>query len=271
MKKNLAPILIDSHAHLSAEAFDQDRDQVLKRAFQGRIGAILCPSDMTEPKELQISMDLAERYENITIAAGVHPHNAKSFEPHHAQKMAELAKAKKIRAIGEIGLDFYYKFSTPHQQEEALRDQLHLAEILNLPVILHSRESGKELATVIQTEQFTRGGILHCFSGDWETAKKMMDLDFFISFSGIITYPGAYNLREVAKKIPLERLLFETDSPYLVPLPYRGKKKRNEPIFVIEVAEALAAIKNVSLNELARRTFENFKFLFMFEIKNLRC
>lgn len=225
---------------------------------------------MTEPDELQVSLDLAEKYENIIIGVGVHPHNAKSFTPSCAQKVKELAEAKKICAIGEIGLDFHYNFSTPHEQQEALRQQLQLAQILNLRVILHSRESGKELAKIIQEESFTQGGILHCFSGDWEMAKKMMKLDFYISFSGVITYPKAYLLREVARKIPSERILVETDSPYLVPLAYRGKIKRNEPAYVREVAKMLAEIKDISLEELARQTSENFKSLFLFEIKNLR-
>lgn len=271
MKENLALTLVDSHAHLSLENFDEDRAQVIKRAFQQGIKAILCPGEVTEPKSLQICLDLTEKYDNIIAAAGVHPHLAKAFNLDCARKIEELATARKIKAVGEIGLDFHYKFSPPYEQEEALRNQLNLAQKLGLPVILHSRKSGEQLTRAIQEEHFTRGGVLHCFTEDWEMAKKMMNLNFFISFSGILTFPKAHLLREVAKKITLERLLVETDSPYLVPFPYRGRKKRNEPVYVKEVAKTLAEIKSLSLEELAERTSNNFKSLFPFEIKNLRC
>lgn len=271
MKKNQPIILVDSHAHLSLEDFNEDRHLVIQRAFEGGIQAVLCPAEVTEPKSIEIAVDLTGKYKNIIAAAGVHPHYAQAFNSDHGQKIQDLAKAKKIKAVGEIGLDFHYKFSPPRQQEETLRYQLHLAQELDLPVILHSRESEKELIIAIQEEHFTRGGVLHCFTESWKMAKKMMDHNFFISFSGILTFPKAYLLREVAKKIPLEKVLIETDSPYLVPLPYRGKIKRNEPLYVKEVAKTLAEIKNLSLEELAGRTSENFESLFLFEIKNLRC
>lgn len=258
--------MIDSHAHLSMKQFDEDREPVIERAFRAGIEAILCPADIVEPEGLEITFGLTEKYNNIIAVAGVHPHNAKSFEHGCILKIQELAKARKIKGVGEIGLDFHYNFSPPAQQEEALRHQLELAEKLHLPVILHSRKSGRDLERTIQDLRFTQGGIVHCFTEDWETAKKMMDHNFYISFSGILTFPNAHPLREVAKKIPLEKLLVETDSPYLVPQPYRRKKKRNEPVFVKEVARTLAEIKNLSLNTLARQTSGNFKSLFMFEI-----
>jgi len=259
-------LMIDSHAHLCMDQFDTDRDQVLQRAFHAGIQAILCPADIFEPKSLETTLGLTERYQNIIAVAGVHPHNAKSFNPDDSLKIEELAAARKIKGVGEIGLDFHYNFSSPSHQEKALRYQLELAEKLNLPVILHSRESGKELNKAIQDARFTRGGIVHCFTEGWETAKTMMDHNFFISFSGILTFPNAYPIREVAEKIPCERLLIETDSPYLIPHPLRKEKKRNEPAFVIEVAKALAEIKSLSLQELTRQTSENFKSIFQFEI-----
>ncbi len=263
--------IIDSHAHMCMNQFDKDRDQVLQRAFQAGIQAILCPADILEPSDLEITLMLTERYQNIIAVAGVHPHHAKSFNPNDMPQVEELAAAQKIKGIGEIGLDFHYNLSPPSHQIEALRCQLELAEKLNLPVILHSRESGNELEKVIQDVRFTRGGILHCFTEDWETAKNMMDHNFLISFSGILTFPNAYPLREVAKKIPIDRLLIETDSPYLIPHPLRREKKRNEPAFVIEVAKTLAEIKNLSFHEVAMQTSESFKSLFMFEISNSRC
>lgn len=263
--------LVDSHAHLDMEEFDKDRDEVIKRALKEGIRAILCPAELTSTKSIKIILDLIKKYGNIIAAAGVHPHQAKHFNLNFAKKIEELAKAKKIKAVGEIGLDFFYGFSPTREQEEAFRFQLNTAQNLGLPVVVHSRNSGKNVARAVEEEHFTKGGILHCYSEDWKLAKRMLDYNFFISFSGILTFPKAQLLRDVAQKIPLEKLLVETDSPYLAPVPFRGKKKRNEPAFVIETAKVLAELRKLSLDELAEITSRNFESLFMFEIKNLRC
>lgn len=263
--------LVDSHAHLDMEEFDDDRDQVVLRAFQEGIKSILCPADVTNPKSIENTFDLAKKYKNLIAAAGVHPHQAKHFTASHTQRIEELAGEKKVKAVGEIGLDFYYDFSPRQEQEEVFRQQLSLAEKLELPVIVHSRNAGKEVAKSIEEEHFSKGGILHCFTEDWSLAKRMMDKNFYISFSGILTFPKAQPLREIAEKIPLEKLLVETDSPYLVPFPLKGKIKRNEPAHVIETAKVLAGIKKIPLDELACATSQNFESLFMFEIKNPRC
>lgn len=257
--------LVDSHAHLDMEEFDEDRTEVVERASREGIKAILCPAEVTNPKSLQKTFALIDKYESLIAAAGVHPHQAKLFNPECIKKIEELAKAKKIKAVGEIGLDFYYNLSPPHEQEEAFRRQLRIAQELGLPVVIHSRNSGKKLALAIEEENFTKGGVLHCFSEDWDTAKRMMSNSFLISFSGILTFPNAQPLREVAQKVPLDKLLVETDSPYLVPVPYRGQKKRNEPAHVIEVARVLAGLKKVSLEELANITSRNFESLFLFD------
>ncbi len=262
----MKPSLVDSHAHLSMKDFDQDREQVIEKAFKEGISAILCPADLTEEPSVEITLGLTRKHSSIIAAAGVHPHNAKSFTAQCLQRTEHLAMTRKIHAVGEIGLDFHYNFSSPSEQKQALRQQLNAAQKLGLPVILHSRKSAEEIIKAIMEERFTRGGVVHCFSEDWEMARKMMGRDFFISFSGIITYPKAHPLREVARRIPLERLLVETDSPYLVPLSCRGRKKRNEPAFVREVAQALAEIKDISMEELAEKTTKNFHSLFMFEI-----
>lgn len=258
----MIPPLVDSHAHLSMKAFNEDRDLVIQRAVQEGISAILCPAEITDPENLKITLDLIEKHENIIAAGGVHPHQAKRFSSDCQPKIEELAKTKKIYAVGEIGLDFHYNFSPPSNQKNVFRLQLNIAKELGLPVVIHSREAGNEVALAVEEEQFTHGGILHCFTEDWEFAKRMMNNSFFISFSGILTFPQAHLLREVAKKVPLEKLLVETDSPYLVPVPHRGHKKRNEPIFVKETAELLAGLKNVSLEYLADTTTQNFKSLF---------
>jgi TatD DNase family protein len=262
--------LVDSHAHLDMEEFDEDRSQVVERAFEQGIKAILCPAEVTHAQSVPKILDLIEKYQSLIAAAGVHPHQAKSFSPECTRRIKELAEAKKIKAIGEIGLDFHYNLSTPAEQEDAFRHQLNLAQELGLPVVVHSRNSGKKLVQAVEEEHFSQGGVLHCFTEDWEVAKQMMNRNFFISFSGILTFSKAPLLREVAKKIPLEKLLVETDSPYLVPVPFRGLKKRNEPAYVVEVAKVLAEIKDIALEELSEVTSRNFEFLFSFEIKNLR-
>jgi len=263
--------LVDSHAHLDLEDFDPDRNQVLERAFQAGVKIILCPADITKPKSLQITMELITKYDNLLAAAGIHPHQAKYFKLDLAPKIRKLASSKKIVAVGEIGLDFHYNFSLPKEQIETFRHQLNLAQELALPVVVHSRKAGQEVAHSVKEEHFSRGGILHCFTEDWETAKRMMNYNFLISFSGILTFPKAQSLREVAQKIPLESLLIETDSPFLVPVPYRGKNKRNEPSYVLEIAKVLANIKNTSLAALAGTTTRNFKSIFKFEKKDMRC
>lgn len=263
--------LVDSHAHLDMEEFDKDRDEVIKRALKEGVRAILCPAELTSTKSIKVILDLIKKYENIIAAAGVHPHQAKHFNRNFTKKIEELAKTEKIKAVGEIGLDFFYSFSPIHEQEEVFRFQLNTAQNLGLPVVVHSRNSGKNVARAVEEEHFTKGGVLHCFSEDWKLAKRMLDYNFFISFSGILTFPKAQLLRDVAQKIPLEKLLVETDSPYLAPVPFRGKKKRNEPAFVIETAKVLAELRKLSLDELAEITSRNFESLFMFEIKNLRC
>jgi TatD DNase family protein len=258
----MAYTLVDSHAHLDMEEFDEDREQVVQRAFQEGIKSILCPADVTNPRSVEKTLDLIEKYESLIAAAGVHPHQAKHFTPRHAQIIEELAGEEKVKAVGEIGLDFHYDFSPRQEQEKAFRHQLSVAQKLGLPVVVHSRNAGKEVAKAIEEEHFSKGGILHCFTEDWTLAKRMMDHNFFISFSGILTFPKAQPLREIAKKIPLEKLLVETDSPYLIPLAYRGIKKRNEPAHVIEIAKVLAELKKTSLEKLAWATSKNFESLF---------
>jgi len=255
--------LVDSHAHLDMAEFDADRDEVILRAFAAGIKSILCPADITEAKSVQTTIGLIEKYPSLISAAGIHPHQARLFRPDCAQRIEELAKAKKIKALGEIGLDYHYDFSTRQDQMQAFRFQLRLAQELGLPVIIHSRNAGAEVISAIEEERFTRGGVLHCFTEDWDVARKMIQLRFFISFSGILTFPKARSLREVAKKVSLDRLLVETDSPYLAPVPYRGIKKRNEPAFVRETARVLADLKNIPLDQLAGATSSNFYSIFV--------
>jgi TatD DNase family protein len=251
--------------------FDNDRHEVIQRAFQEGIGAILCPMELTEENELQTVLDTIQAHPNIFASGGVHPHNAKNFNPDCVQKIKELAHSRTIHAVGEIGVDFHYNFSPADTQIEVFRMQLNIAQEVGLPVVIHSRKARDEVLKAIIEEEFTQGGILHCFTEDWEFAKEMMEYDFLISFSGILTFPKAQSLREVALQTPLKKTLIETDSPYLVPTPYRGKIQRNEPVYVKETAKLLAELKNVSIEKFAEKTTNNFESLFQIEIKKPRC
>ncbi|MCJ7588308.1 MAG: TatD family hydrolase [Candidatus Aminicenantes bacterium] len=244
------------------EAFDPDREEVVARAFGAGLEAILCPADLTVGRSLEIILDLRLRPPRILAAAGVHPHQARLFDPDCRARLHALAAERRIAAVGEIGLDFHYHFSEAADQRLAFRTQLGIAKDLGLPVIVHSRNAGVEILEAVSEAGLTRGGVLHCFSETWEIAGKALDLGFTISFSGILTFPGAANLRDVARKVPAGRLLVETDSPYLAPVPFRGKVRRNEPAWVAETAKVLAGLRNESLEELAAVTTGNFKTLF---------
>jgi TatD DNase family protein len=265
------PGLVDSHAHLDMAEFDSDRSDVVRRALAAGVVAVLCPADLTRAASLPSIAGLAVEFPTVLAAAGVHPHQAKDFGPGHIRELGELAARKAIRAVGEIGLDYHYDFSPAVLQKEALRAQLAFAEGAGLPAILHSRLSGPDIIASVDGAGFRRGGILHCFTEDWSTARAMLDRGFFISFSGILTFPKAGELRDVAGKAPLDRLLVETDSPYLAPVPYRGSARRNEPAFVVETARVLAGIRGLSLEDLAGATTRNFAGLFPFEKTEGAC
>lgn len=263
--------LVDSHAHLDMAEFDPDRADAVRRAFAAGIVAILCPADLTRAASLQALTALASEFPTVLAAAGVHPHQAKDFGAAHADELKSLAGRRVIRAVGEIGLDYHYDLSPPDVQREVLRRQLVLAGEAGLPVILHSRLAGPDIIAAVDGERFAGGGVLHCFTEDWETARAMLERGFFVSFSGILTFPKAGGLREVAAKVPLDRLLVETDAPYLAPVPYRGSGRRNEPAFVVETARVLAGLKGLALEDLAEATTQNFSGLFPFEKTGGQC
>jgi len=248
--------LVDSHAHLDMEDFDPDRESVLDRAHASGIAAILCPIEISSPRSAQVVLDLAARHDWIFAAAGLHPHRVSGRKPGVLAGIEKLASEKKIRAVGEIGLDFRYSYSSPDDQRQLFREQLLLAERLALPAIIHSRTAGAEIAALIRETGFSRGGILHCFTEDWEFARQMMAAGFYISFSGILTFPNARPLREVAARVPLDRILVETDAPYLAPVPFRGR--RNEPAYVIETAKLAAGLKKMSGEEFFEAVGRNF-------------
>ncbi|MBN1272200.1 MAG: TatD family hydrolase [Candidatus Aminicenantes bacterium] len=264
-------MLVDSHAHLDMEDFDGDRKLILERAEKAGVKAILCPFEISSSSSRNKTLALCRTQKNIFAAGGVHPHQASQFREQHRKKLIEMAKKGTIHAIGEIGLDFFYNYSLPDIQRKVFREQLILAEEVDLPVIIHSRNAGPDVCQIVRETQFTRGGVLHCFSEDETTANHMLEEGFYISFSGILTFPKAQSVRDIAAKIPMERLLVETDSPYLTPVPFRGKIKRNEPAYVVETARVLAGLRKMPFKNLADQTTLNFKTVFAIEIKVARC
>ncbi|MGB9906693.1 MAG: TatD family hydrolase [Candidatus Saccharicenans sp.] len=255
--------LIDSHAHLDLPDFNQDRPQVVARARQQGVCWILCPLDLCSEESLENGRQLQEKEGGrIFLAAGVHPHQASQLNSGHLETIKKLAAEKKIVAVGEIGLDFHYNFSPPEKQVEAFRLQLELAAELKLPVIIHSRLAEKRLLELIPPSGFPSRGLLHCYTESPTTAKKMVERGFLVSFSGILTYPRADDLRDTARKLPLDCLLVETDSPYLTPVPEKQVHRRNEPAFVVSTARRLADLHQISLDSLAETTTANFFSLF---------
>jgi TatD DNase family protein len=262
-------ILVDSHCHIADSAFDADRATVIERAENANVRFMLSVGT-GEPASgnFEQTIKIAEARENIFASIGIHPHDAKTFDEQAEQQLINLAKSsRKVVAWGEIGLDFYYDHSPREIQEQVFRRQIRIARDLRLPIIIHSRDANDETVQIL-TEECTRadfaGGVMHCFGGTAAMAEELMKIGFYISFAGNVTFKKADNLREAALVVPLEKLLVETDCPYLAPVPLRGK--RNEPAFVVETAKFLAGFKGVELEELARATTENFFRLFKIQI-----
>ena len=255
-------MFIDSHSHLDDERFNEDRDILIKSLKDNKVDiAINIGADL----ETSInSVNLANKYDNIYATIGVHPHSASEVTLETLNKFRQMSKNKKVVAIGEIGLDYYYDNSPRDLQRKWFKEQVELAKELNLPVVIHSRDATQETFDIIKEAQDgTLRGVLHCFSGSIQMAIEYIKLGFYISIGGPVTFKNARVVREVAESVPLDKLLIETDSPYLTPEPYRGK--RNEPMFVRYVAEKIAEIKKISVEELASHTSRNTKELF--EIK----
>jgi TatD DNase family protein len=257
-------MLVDSHAHIDGPEFDEDREQVIERARAAGVTAILnVGTGDPHSGAFERAVTLAQQHEKIYTALGVHPHDARLFDAEAEQRMASLVSGNsRVIAWGEIGLDFHYDNSPRDAQKNVFRRQLQLAREANLPVIIHTREAEVETIEIIKSEASDERqiGVMHCFSGSEQLAMQAVELGFYISFSGIITFKKAEELRAVAQKVPLERLLVETDCPYLAPIPFRGK--RNEPAYVLEVARCLAELRNLSLEEMAQITSNNFSSLF---------
>ncbi len=255
------PALVDSHAHLDGRQFESDREATIQRALQNGISHIL-----TVGCDLQSSLAsvaLAEQYEQIYASVGVHPHDATEITPATLAQLKDLLSHAKVVALGEIGLDFFRDRSPRETQRSAFRQQIQLAREVGKPIIVHDRDAHDEVVQILQEEDAAAvGGVLHCFSGDLAMARKCLELGFYLSFPGTITYPKNDAAREVVRAIPIDRMLVETDCPYLSPQQFRGK--RNEPAYVRYTAERVAEIKGLSIEDVARVTSRNSFDLFGF-------
>jgi len=254
--------LIDSHAHIDFPQFADDREAMLERARAAGVSALLAIGTGPGPEKLDSALPYADQYDWIYASVGIHPHEAKQVTPQHLEELAKLAKHPKVIAWGEIGLDYFYDHSPRDIQQQVFRDQMALARDAKLPIIIHCRDAWPDCLALI--EEVWRptgiGGILHCFTGTIQEARRGLDAGFMISFAGNSTYPKTQHIRDAAKEVPLDRILIETDSPFLAPQPYRGK--RNEPAYVTEVARTLANVRNLSPEELAASTAANFRRFF---------
>lgn len=256
--------LVDSHCHIDGERFEDDRDEVVQRAKDSGVAAMLVVgTGDPRTEEIEGAVRVAEKYDGVYASVGVHPHDAKFYDDEAEAKLVSLCEGSpKVIAWGEIGLDYYYDHSPRDVQRNVFRRQLRTAKRLGLPVIIHSRDADDETVEILKEECSYDGfrGILHCFGGTPDMAQELMPLGFMVSFAGNVTFKKADNLREATKVVPMDRLLIETDSPFLSPEPHRGK--RNEPAFVAKTAEFLSGLYGVSAEELAERTSENFFKLF---------
>ncbi|HZN00511.1 MAG TPA: TatD family hydrolase [Pyrinomonadaceae bacterium] len=256
-------MFVDSHAHIDGPEFDADREEMIERARAAGVATILNVGT-GDPRAgvFERAVDVGKKYESVYTAIGTHPHDARFYDDKAEEKIKTLVQEEHVLAWGEIGLDFHYDNSPRDVQVEVFKRQLRAARECDLPVVIHTREAESETIEILKNdyEGAERRGVFHCFSGSMELAQRAIELGFMISFSGIVTFKKADELREVSKQVPLDRLLIETDCPYLTPIPYRGK--RNEPAYVVEVARCLAGIHGVGLEEIGRLTSENFKSFF---------
>jgi TatD DNase family protein len=257
-------MLVDSHAHLDGPKFDADRQEVLDRARAAGLVSILAIGSGTGPGSLDCAIRISEQYDWVFASVGIHPHEAKLTTPGDFTELESLAKHPRVLGFGEIGLDYHYDHSPREVQQSVFVRQMEIAQAARLPIIIHCRPSENSENAWIDCLGLIRehwaptglGGILHCFTGERRHAEQALDMGFMISFSGNVTFPKAENIREVAESVPGDRMLIETDSPFLAPVPYRGK--RNEPAFVAKTAEKIAELRGVDAHEIGAITAQNF-------------
>ncbi|MFD0717116.1 TatD family hydrolase [Paenibacillus sp. GCM10027626] len=247
-------MLIDTHTHLDSYKFDEDRAEVIERAFASGVGKLINVGFNRET--IPTTMKLAEQYENIYAVVGWHPVDSIDMKDGDLEWIASLCDHEKVVAIGEIGLDYHWDTSPKDVQQRVFRQQIALAKHKKMPIVIHNRDAHEDVVRILKEENARDvGGVMHCFSGSWETAKQCLDMNFYISFGGPVTFKNSRVPKEVLAKVPLDRILIETDSPYLAPHPHRGK--RNESSYVRHVAETAAEITGKSMEEIAKITYEN--------------
>ncbi|PYY00646.1 MAG: TatD family deoxyribonuclease [Acidobacteria bacterium] len=257
-------MLVDSHAHLEGPRFDSDRAEMLERARAAGVVSILAIGSGTGPGTLDCAIRIAEQHDWIYASIGIHPHEARLATGSDYTELESLARHPRVIGFGEIGLDYYYDHSPRDVQHQVFIRQMEIARAAKLPIIIHCRPSDNSENAWDDTLRLVRehwastgfGGVLHCFTGEPKHAKAALDMGFMISFSGNVTFPKAENIREVARTVPEDRMFIETDSPFLAPSPYRGK--RNEPAFVIKTAEKIAELRGKSTGEIGEITANNF-------------
>jgi TatD DNase family protein len=254
-------MLIDSHAHIQGKEYAGETAAVIERARLAGVEQIIAVGGAGDMSSNSEAVALADSFENIYATVGMHPHDAKDVGEKELQTLKDLALHPKVIAVGETGLDYYYDHSPRDVQRRVFAQFIHMARETELPIVVHERDAASDGAELLRSEGAGKlRGVIHCFTGNYEAARAYLDLGFYISFTGIITFKNAEALRDVVRQVPLERILVETDSPYLTPVPHRGK--RNEPAYVRLVAATVANVKGVTLEEVARVTTDNARRLF---------
>ncbi|GAF22119.1 MULTISPECIES: TatD family hydrolase [Shouchella] len=252
-------MLIDTHVHLNADQFEDDVNETILRAREAGVKEMVVVG--FDEKTINRAMELIEKDDHIYAAIGWHPVDAVDMTDDHLSWIEELSKHPKVVALGEMGLDYYWDKSPKEVQKDVFRKQIALAKKVKLPIIIHNRDADQDVVDLLEEEQAKEvGGVMHCFGGSVETAERCIKNNFYIGLGGPVTFKNAKRPKEVAKQIPLNRLVVETDAPFLAPHPYRGK--RNEPAYVKRVAEDIADIREMSFEELCQKTTENAKKLF---------
>jgi TatD DNase family protein len=257
-------MFVDSHAHLDGKQFHADREQVITRAREAGVEAIVAIGNGDGPGTLDCGIQLAAKYDFMYATVGIHPHEAKLANEAAFAELEQLARKPKVIAWGEIGLDYFYDHSPRDAQQAVFIRQMELARAAKLPIVIHCRPSNnsqdawEDCLNLISTHWRSSGlgGILHCFTGSWKHAERELEMGFMISFAGSVTFPKAQQIRDTAKQVPIDRMLIETDCPYLAPVPHRGK--RNEPAFVKETAHQIAELRGMSTEDVAQHTTNNF-------------
>ena len=260
-------MLIDSHAHIQGKEYAGEAEAVIARASAAGVDTIIAVGGAGDMSSNTAAITLADSFVNVYATVGMHPHDAKDVGAEELNALKELASRQKVVAVGETGLDYYYDHSPHDIQRRVFSQFIEMARATQLPIVVHERDAAKEAAEMLRSEGGGNlSGVIHCFTGNYEAASVYLDLGFYLSFTGIITFKNAEALRDVVRRVPLERMFVETDSPYLTPVPHRGK--RNEPAYVRFVAETIAQVKGVPLDEVARVTSENVRGLFGIPRKN---